>query len=153
MRTTMHDRSRPRRCQSRQSGLLGGFWISRSLRKRSGRGVARKARRSPGIVSISRRSPSLGIESGVLFREVFQVLGEFINRVDRIRGASRDTGAAADAAVGIDEELCGRFEGRLVFFGMDAIGGAGVDTEYVLDAGIGNHVSHLRPRLKMAGCL
>jgi len=73
---------------------------------------------------------------------VFQVFRELIERVDRIGSASRHTGAAVDAAAGIYEKLGSRFEGWLVFFGMDALGGAGADTKQVLDAGIGDHVSN-----------
>jgi hypothetical protein len=54
---------------------------------------------------------------------VFQVFRELIERVDRIGSASRHTGAAVDAAAGIYEKLGSGFEGWLVFFGMDAVGG------------------------------
>ena len=46
--------------------------------------------------------------------EVLPLLGDFVFREDRLHRTHRLTGAAIDALVGMDIELGGRFECRLV---------------------------------------
>src|SRR5271166_3421065 len=86
---------------------------------------------------------SLGFEvSGVALDELLLVLGKVVDRVNRIRGTDGDAGAAVDALYRVDKELSGSFEGGLILLGMNAVGGANIDAERVLDAGIGDYVGH-----------
>jgi hypothetical protein len=62
--------------------------------------------------------------------------------VDRIGRARRNASAAVNAALGIDIHLGRSFEAGLVLLGMNAIGGADLDTEGIFNAGISNYISH-----------
>src|SRR6476646_5980273 len=81
-------------------------------------------------------------ECCVLLDEVLLLLGHILQRMDRIRGACRNAGAAVDASLGIDIHLSCGFEAGLVRFGVNAIGRANLNTEGVFDAGISNYISH-----------
>jgi len=89
---------------------------------------------------------SVGVERGVLLGKGLERVGQFVERMDRIRSARRHARTTIDAAVWIDKKLGGGFEAGFVFFGMNAVGRTGVHAEQVLDAGVGNHVSHRSPR-------
>jgi len=54
--------------------------------------------------------------------------------MDRVGGASRDAGTAVNATFRINVHLGGSLKGRLVLLGMDAVGGADLNTEGVFDA-------------------
>jgi hypothetical protein len=81
-------------------------------------------------------------EGGVFLDEGLFVLGDVVYGVDRIRGADRDAGAAVDTLHRIDKELSRRFEAGFILLGMDAVGGANIDAEGILDAGIGDYIGH-----------
>jgi hypothetical protein len=66
----------------------------------------------------------------------------------RIGGANRDASPAIDAALRIDVKLSGGLKFWFVLLGMNAVGRADVHAEKVLDAGVGNHVSHDEASLK-----
>jgi hypothetical protein len=67
---------------------------------------------------------------------------DFVEWEDRIRRADREAGAAVDALGGIDVDLGGGFEPRLVVSGMDAVDGTGLYAQLVLDAVIGDYEGH-----------
>src|SRR5271157_3802472 len=79
---------------------------------------------------------------GVLLDERFLIFGDIILGKNRIRGAGRDASAAVDALRRVDKKLRGGFEAGLAVFGMNAIGGADIDAERILDAVAGNYVGH-----------
>lgn len=81
-------------------------------------------------------------EGGVLLDELFLLLGHIFEGVNRVGGAGRNTGAAVDAAFGIHIHLSGRLVAGLVLLGVDAIGGANLNAEGVLNAVISNDVGH-----------
>lgn len=81
-------------------------------------------------------------ECCVLLDEVLLLLGHILQRMDRIRGACRNAGAAVDASLGIDIHLSCGLEAGFVRFGVNAIGRANLNTEGVFDAGISNYISH-----------
>jgi hypothetical protein len=82
------------------------------------------------------------VEGGVLFDELLLFLGHIVEGVNRIGCADRNAGATVDAAFGFHIHLSRGFELRLVLLGMDAIGGADLDAEGVLDAGISDYIGH-----------
>lgn len=89
-------------------------------------------------------------EGSILIRKVFRVLGremflifrQIIDRVNRVGSASRHAGSAIDAAVGLDVQLSCRFKLGIVFFRMNAVGGADVNTKKIFDTRVGDHISH-----------
>lgn len=81
-------------------------------------------------------------EGGVRLDEILLLFGHIFERMNRVGGADWDAGAAVNAAFGIHVHLSGGFEARLVGLGVNAIGGADLDTERIFDAGISNYVSH-----------
>src|SRR5579883_1360227 len=88
------------------------------------------------------RAELLSEEGRVCCHKPFLVFGQLVDRVQRVGRADRDTGAAIDAAFRIHVELSDGLKLGFVFLGMDAVGRAHIDAEQVLDAGIGNYVSH-----------
>jgi hypothetical protein len=82
------------------------------------------------------------VKSLILLDEILLILGQVIESMNRVRSACRNTGAAVDATLGIYIHLSRSFEAGLVLLGMDAVGGADFDAEGVLNAGIGNYISH-----------
>ena len=81
-------------------------------------------------------------KDGVFLDEIFLVFGHVFERVNRVGSADWNTGAAVNAAFGIHVHLSGGFEARLVGLGVDAIGGANLDTQRIFDAGISDYISH-----------
>jgi hypothetical protein len=81
-------------------------------------------------------------ESCVLFDELLFVLRQIFQRMDRVRRTGGNAGAAIDASLGIDIHLSLAFETGLVGLGMDAVGGANLDAEGILNAGISNYIGH-----------
>lgn len=69
---------------------------------------------------------------------------KIVDGEDRGDGANRNAGAAIDAFLRIDEKLLGFGVTVGIFFGMDAIDGAGVDAGGVFsaDAGFSDNVGH-----------
>jgi hypothetical protein len=82
------------------------------------------------------------VEGLVLLDEFLLVVRYIIKRMDRVGRTDRYAGAAVNAALGIDIHLSRGFEARLVLLGMNAIGGANVDTKRILNARISNYISH-----------
>ncbi len=80
--------------------------------------------------------------SSVGFDELLLVVGNVVGGKNRIRGAGRNAGAAVNALCRIDKKLLCFFKPGLILLGMDAVGGADVDAEGILDAGIGNYIGH-----------
>jgi hypothetical protein len=78
----------------------------------------------------------------VLFQKLFFVFREFLGYEDRIGSAYRNAGAAIDATIGVDINLCRRLKLGLVFFGMDAVGRADVHAKFVFDASVGDYIRH-----------
>ena len=81
-------------------------------------------------------------EGSVAFDEGLLVVGDFVFGVDGIRGADGDARAAVDALHRVDKELSRFFETGLILLGVDAVGGANIDAEGILYAGIGDYVGH-----------
>jgi hypothetical protein len=79
---------------------------------------------------------------GVLGCEVLQFLGKVLGGVNRVGRADRHAGSAIDAAFRVDVELSRRFEPRLVFLRVNAVGGADIDTEKIFDARVRDYISH-----------
>ena len=89
------------------------------------------------------RPPLLGLVKISVFPDKSFLPGwKFVSRKDSVRRTEENTCAAVDTCVGIDVKLWKRFEIKLVFLGMNTIGGASVDAEFVLDARISNYVCH-----------
>src|SRR5271169_5389457 len=82
------------------------------------------------------------IEGRGLRDEILLIVRHVFEGVNRIGGASRNAGTAVDAALGIHIHLSRGFEAGLVLLGVDAVGGAELDTERVLDAGISDYIGH-----------
>jgi hypothetical protein len=82
------------------------------------------------------------VESSVLLDEFLLVFGDIFESVNRVRRARRNTGAAIDAAFGINVHLRGGLELGLVLLGVDAIGRANLDTEGILDAVVSDYIGH-----------
>jgi hypothetical protein len=80
--------------------------------------------------------------SSVLFDEWLFVFGNVVDREHRIRCTRGNARAAVDALRWVDKELSRFFEAGFILLGMDAIGGADIDAEGILDAGIGNYMGH-----------
>ena len=80
---------------------------------------------------------------GVHGGEPAEIGRQIVNRVDRIRGADRDAGAAIDAVVGIDVELRRVGEIRFILLRMDAIHRAGLHAQLILRTRISNDVGHM----------
>jgi hypothetical protein len=85
---------------------------------------------------------SVLVEGRVLVDEVLLVLRHIVKGMNRIGGAYGNAGAAIDAAFGIHIHLGSGFETGLILLGMDAVGRAYIDTEGILNARIGNYISH-----------
>ena len=96
--------------------------------------------RSPATVPT--RQALLLVVGSVPLDEFLLVFGHIFERMDRVGGANRNTGAAIDAAIGIYVHLGRGFELRLVLLRMNAVRGAHVDAEGVFNAGIGNYIGH-----------
>ena len=71
-----------------------------------------------------------------------------VDRSNRLGSGDRCASPAVDAAVAINIKLGDGFERGFVFLGMDAIGWARINTEQILDGGIGNYVSHRKASIK-----
>jgi hypothetical protein len=82
------------------------------------------------------------IKGGVLLDEILFVLGNILQRVNRVRSAGWDTSAAVYAAFRIHVHLRCGFEAGLILLGMDAIGWADFDAEGIFDASVRNYISH-----------
>jgi hypothetical protein len=78
----------------------------------------------------------------VRVREMCQVRGQILERVDRVRRADRNAGAAIDAVGGVDVQVRGVGEAGFVFLGMDAIHRASLDAQLVLRASICDYICH-----------
>jgi hypothetical protein len=74
--------------------------------------------------------------------ELALVRRDLVEREERVRGANRETSAAVDAAGGIDVHLRGVVVSGLIAARVDAIDGAGLNAELVLDAVVGDYVGH-----------
>jgi hypothetical protein len=93
-------------------------------------------------VSTPRGASLVLVIGGVSLNETLLVFGDVVEGENRIRGAGRNAGTAVDTLGRIDKKLGRRFETGLVLLGMDAIRGANVDAEGILNTGIGDHISH-----------
>jgi hypothetical protein len=82
------------------------------------------------------------IESRIFFDEILLVLGHVFEGVNRIGCAGRNTGATVDAALGVHKHLSCRFEPGLILLGMNAVGGADLYAEGILDTGISDYIGH-----------
>jgi hypothetical protein len=85
----------------------------------------------------------------VLLDEVLFFCRQIVQGEDRIGRADRNAGSAIDAALRFHVHLRGRFEIGLVLLGVDAVGGADIDAERILDAGISDYVGHDRSLSRM----
>src|SRR5208282_4552382 len=73
-----------------------------------------------------------------------QVAKLLVSRVG-VRGSDRiigSAGAAIDATFGVDIKLGCLLELGLVFLGMNAVGGTDFHAKFVLNAGVGDYISH-----------
>src|SRR5436305_15205027 len=80
-----------------------------------------------------------GVEGG----KPAEIGRQIVYRINGIRRADRDAGAAIDAVVGIDVELRRVGEIRFVLLRMNAIHRAGLHAQLVLRTGIGDDVGHM----------
>ena len=69
----------------------------------------------------------------VLLDEVLFLRRQVVEGKDRIGSTDRDTGSTVDAAFGFHVHLRRSFELGLVLLGVDAVGGANIDAEGILD--------------------
>ena len=67
------------------------------------------------------------VESDVLVRERLQLFGQLIKRIYGVGSACWHAGTTIDAAIGVNVQQGGGFEGGFVFLGMNAIGRAGIN--------------------------
>jgi hypothetical protein len=79
---------------------------------------------------------------GVLFDELFLVIGNFVGYKNRVRGAGRNTGAAIDTSFGVDVKLGRCLKVWFIFFGVDTVGGADFHAKFIFDAIVGDYISH-----------
>jgi hypothetical protein len=84
----------------------------------------------------------LGVVSGVLLDVLQFVGGDFVRDKNRVGRAYRDAGATIDAAIRVNVKLGCRFEGLVIFLGVNAIGWASFDAEFIFGTGIGDYVCH-----------
>jgi hypothetical protein len=82
------------------------------------------------------------IESGVALDEPLLLLAQIVHRMDRVGSGDWHARPTIDATVGINIELRRRLERCFIFLGMDAICGASIDTNHILNAGSGNYEGH-----------
>jgi hypothetical protein len=104
------------------------------------------------LSSKEERGGSVLEKGGVGFDKRLFIFGDIIDCENRIRGAGGNAGTTVDTFRWVDEELSRRFEAGLILFRMDAVGGANVDAERILDTGIGDYVGHdedLRDEFKL----
>src|SRR5450755_327343 len=87
-------------------------------------------------------SRSMLAKGSIFLNEIFLVLRHIVDGMDRVGGASRNTGATVDTTLGIHLHLSGGFETGFVLLGLDAIGGADLDAKGILDAGISDYIGH-----------
>src|SRR5271166_4645799 len=90
----------------------------------------------------------------VALDEGLLVLGNVVNRENRVRGADRHACAAVDTLCRIDKKLSGFLESRLILFGVNAVGGAYIDAKGIFNTGIGNYIGHGKssPKMKLIVC-
>src|ERR1700731_3281888 len=81
-------------------------------------------------------------KGSIFLNEIFLVLRHIVDGMNRVGGASRNTGATVDTTLGIHIHLSGGFETGFVLLGMDAIGGADLDAKGILDAGSSDYIGH-----------
>src|SRR5919109_449324 len=109
----------------------------RCLRSAGGR---RKTWRPAGQPGANRaRNAGSGVVLRVFLDVVLLVLGHVVGRKDGIGGANRNARAAVNAAFRIHVHLVHGLELLFVVLGMNAVGGAGVSAELVLQTGIGDY--------------
>jgi hypothetical protein len=60
---------------------------------------------------------SMLVKGGISLNEIFLVLGNIVDGMNRVGGASRNTGATVDTTLGIHIHLSGRFETGFVLLG------------------------------------
>ena len=85
-------------------------------------------------------SRSMLVKGSIFLNQIFLVLRHIVDGMNRVGGASRNTGATVDTTLGIHIHLSGGFETGFVPIGMDAIGGADLDAKGILDAGISDYI-------------
>lgn len=76
------------------------------------------------------------------FDKLLFVLRDIVDGKDRIRGAGGNTRAAVDALRWVNKKLFRFLETGLILLGVNAVGGTNIDTEGILDAGVGNYIGH-----------
>src|ERR1700693_1743319 len=67
---------------------------------------------------------SMLVKGSIFLNEIFLVLRHIVDGMNRVGGASRNTGATVDTTLGIHIHLSGGLETRVVLFGVGPIGGA-----------------------------
>ena len=97
--------------------------------------MAKLQSRAKALASVVVRCVQLG-EPRRFYRQFFQ-------RVDGIRRAHRNAGAAIDAIGRIDEELRNLRKTALILLRVNAVNRAGLHAQFVLGTGIGNDVCHM----------
>jgi len=60
---------------------------------------------------------SMLVKGSIFLNEIFLVLGHTVDGMNRVGGASRNTGATVDTTLGIDIHLSGGFETGFVLLG------------------------------------
>jgi len=116
-------------------------WKKRAKLKAAQRGCALQVRVAPDAGCTSGEERRLiGEELGVSCCELFLVLGQIINRMDRVRCTGRNTGSATDAAIRLHVELGGGFKRRFLRLRMDAVCWSHVHAKQVFNAGVRIHI-------------
>src|SRR4051812_12013282 len=85
---------------------------------------------------------SMREEGRVFLDEFLLVFRDILQGVNRVGSASRNTGAAVNATLGIDKHLSRSFKAGFVLLRVDAVGWANVDAKRIFDARISNYISH-----------
>jgi hypothetical protein len=94
----------------------------------------------------------LGEKFRVLCYRIGFVGRQFVNGMDRIRGALCYARSAINALGGIDEKLGSSFVRGLVLGWVDGIARTGIYTKVVFFTGVSDHVSHeISPCLRYSG--
>jgi hypothetical protein len=82
------------------------------------------------------------VKGGIFLNEIFLVLGNIVDGMNRVGGASRNTVRHSRYNPRDPHTSEWRLRNRVRPAGMDAIGRADLDAKGILDAGISDYIGH-----------
>jgi hypothetical protein len=78
----------------------------------------------------------------VCFSELAELSGEFVEHVDGVCGANRNTGSTIDAFLGMNVKMRDIIEAQFILRRMNAVDRACLHAQVVFGTAIGNNVRH-----------